>query len=229
MSTAGKPPVIRIEELRFRYPGSGFDLSIPRLEIEAGCRVAIAGPSGCGKTTLLRMVSGISAPDAGRIFVDGSALHEMPDARRRAFRISRIGFVFQEFELIEHLNVAENILLPYYINGALKLDGAVRARAERLAGDLGLGDKFGRNVRRLSQGEAQRVAVCRALVANPALLLCDEPTGNLDPINKERIVDLLFDQARATGATLLCVTHDHALLPRFDRTIDFLSLRAEAS
>lgn len=217
-------PIVRIRDLRFHYTGSSFALNIPSLDIAAGTRTAIAGPSGSGKTTLLRLVSGITLPDAGAIEVEGNPLHRMSDARRRAFRIARIGFVFQEFELIEHLGVRENILLPYYINSALKLDAVARERADRLATDLGLGDKLKRNVRQLSQGEAQRVAICRALVARPSLLLCDEPTGNLDPANKDRIVDLLFDQAKATGATLICVTHDHGLLGRFDATIDFASL-----
>lgn len=217
-------PIVRIRNLGYRYPASDFALRIPSLEIATGTRTAIAGPSGSGKTTLLRLLSGISRPDEGTVEVEGNPLHEMSDARRRAFRIARIGFVFQEFELIDHLSVRENILLPYYINAALRLDGETRERADRLAVDLGMGDKLKRNVRRLSQGEAQRVAICRALVARPALLLCDEPTGNLDPANKERIVDLLFDQARATGATLICVTHDHGLLDRFDGTIDFASL-----
>ena len=129
--------------------------------------------------------------------------------------------VFQEFELLEYLSVLDNILLPYRINPSLDLDGAVWQRARDLADGVGIGDKLGRFATRLSHGEKQRVAVCRALIAEPVLLLADEPTGNLDPANTERVMDILLDAAAATDATLVTVTHEYDLLPRFDRTVDF--------
>jgi ABC-type lipoprotein export system ATPase subunit len=152
---------------------------------------------------------------------DGVKLSTLSDARRRDFRIANIGLVFQEFELLEYLTVLDNILLPYRINPSLKLDLSVRRRAEQLAEQVGIADKLSRFPRRLSQGERQRVAVCRAVLPQPALLLADEPTGNLDPLNKDRVLDILFDYAVATGATMLAVTHDHDLLGRFARVIDF--------
>ncbi len=212
---------IRIENLRFAYGRAGFELAIDRLEFPPGARVAVAGPSGCGKTTLLRLLAGIHVPRSGCIRVGADELSGMSDAARRRFRISRIGFVFQDFELVDYLAVRENILLPYYVNSALDLNAAARDRAGYLAQRMGIADKLGRCVTRLSQGERQRVAICRALVANPSVLLCDEPTGNLDPANKSLIVDLLFENAAETGATVICVTHDRELLPRFDRTIEF--------
>ncbi len=132
-----------------------------------------------------------------------------------------MGLVFQEFELLEYLSVFDNILLPYRITQALELNPAARERARRLAADVGIADKLRRYPGQLSQGERQRVAICRAIIVEPPLLLADEPTGNLDPGNKGRVLDILFDYARETGATLVTVTHDHGLIGRFDRLIDF--------
>jgi len=129
--------------------------------------------------------------------------------------------------LLEYLSVLDNILLPYRINRSLALDDSVRARAIRLAEAVGLRDKLGRYPARLSQGERQRVAVCRALVAEPVLLLADEPTGNLDPVNAEKVLEILFDLARVSGATLLAVTHDHGVLRRFQRVVDFADFHDE--
>ena len=129
--------------------------------------------------------------------------------------------MFQEFELLEYLSVFDNILMPYRINGSLLLDSIVRERAQSLAEVVGIGDKLNRYVDQLSQGERQRVAICRALLVQPQLILADEPTGNLDPTNKDRVLDILFDYAETNGATLVTVTHDHDLLPRFGRVIDF--------
>ncbi|QHQ36403.1 ABC transporter ATP-binding protein [Algicella marina] len=218
--------MIEISGLAFAHPGGGFRLDVPELAIAPGSRTAIVGPSGTGKTTLLNLVSGILTPQAGRISVEGENIAALSDADRRAFRIRRIGFVFQSFALVEYLSAFENILYPYRITGHLKLTAEVRERARMLAERTGLGDKLGRKPAALSQGEQQRVAICRALLASPALVLADEATGNLDPENKARILDLLFEQVAAEGATLLAVTHDHELLPRFDHVIDFAAYRS---
>jgi putative ABC transport system ATP-binding protein len=212
--------VIRIEDLRFQYGGSGFVLRVDRLTIARGERVAVVGPSGSGKTTLLYLLAGVCTAQHGRVVVDGTDLARLSDATRRDFRIGSIGLVFQDFELIDYLNVRDNILLPYYINGSLRLDSAVRMAAEALAAAMGLDDKLRRPIDQLSQGERQRVAICRALLPGPKLLLADEPTGNLDPPNKRRILQLLMEQAESTAATLLMVTHDHSLLNAFERVID---------
>jgi ABC-type lipoprotein export system ATPase subunit len=216
--------MIAIDQLDFQHPGGGFRLRIPRLAVARGERVALLGPSGCGKTTLLDLIAGILVPRAGSVVVDDTAVHTLGDAARRRFRAGRIGFVFQQFGLLEHLPVIENILLPFRINRDLALTRELRARAHALAAELGLPDLLDRRPARLSQGERQRVAIARALVTRPPLLLADEPTGNLDPARKESIKSLLFDQAAAAGATLLFVTHDHALLPGFDRVLDFAGL-----
>lgn len=220
--------MIAIEALRFAHPGGGFCLTVPDLRLAAGSRTAIVGPSGTGKTTLLNLISGILVPAAGIVTVDGTAITGLGDAARRAFRIRRIGFVFQNFALVEYLSALDNILYPYRITDSLTLTPAVRIRAGELAEAVGLSGKLHRKPAALSQGEQQRIAICRALITRPALVLADEATGNLDPDNKTLILDLLFAQAAAEGATLIAVTHDHDLLPRFDRTVDFAAFRGAA-
>jgi len=216
--------VISVADLRFRYPEGEFELSVPDLRVAQGEKLAVIGPSGSGKTTLLHLMAGIRLPQTGTVVTDGIEVTSLDDGARRDFRIRRIGMVFQEFELLEYLTVLDNILLPYRINGSLKLNRNVRKRAAELAEQVGLADKLNRLSTRLSHGEKQRVAVCRALIADPVLLLADEPTGNLDPNNTQRVLDILLEAADATGATLVTVTHDHDLLPKFDRHIDVMDL-----
>ena len=218
--------MIRIEGLEFRHPRSDFALRIDELRIARGEIVAMIGPSGCGKTTLLHIVAGIRQAQQGCVQVGETEPARLSDSARQAFRIRRIGLVFQDFALVEYLNVLDNILLPCRISGALPLDDAMRQRAGSLADDLGIGDKLKRNVGSLSQGEKQRVAVCRALLPNPSLVLADEPTGNLDPSNKIRVLEKLIDSSRKAGATLLAVTHDRDLLGHFERVIDFKEFHA---
>jgi len=221
--------VINIEALEFHYPQGEFRLSIPHMSVAQGEKVAVIGPSGSGKTTLLNLIAGISKPQQGAVKVADQFVSSCSDAKRRDFRITNIGFVFQDFELLDYLNVLDNILHPYRISGALKLTQQVQQRAVELANGLGIGDKLRRFSGELSQGEKQRAAICRALLPQPQLILADEATGNLDPRNKGRILDLLFENIDAHGASLLAVTHDHELLPRFDRVIDFLDYRTETA
>lgn len=221
--------MINIRQLAFSYPRAEFRLAVDRLEVAPGERVAIVGPSGSGKTTLLNLISGISVPQTGTVEVCGIRVSGFSDSQRRDFRASKIGFIFQQFELIEYLSVLENVLLPFMINRSLRVDGAALRRAKDLASSMGLHDKLTRKVRRLSQGEQQRVAICRALVTEPPLLLADEPTGNLDPRNKGLTIRLLFDYCRRQKATLLVVTHDLGILTDFDRKIDFAQFRPEES
>jgi len=216
--------MIKVDHLKFQYPDKEFSLHIPELEIQAASSTAIIGPSGTGKTTLLNLMAGYLLPQEGHLQVSGSELTRMHETERRAFRIAHIGLVFQEFELIEYLSVINNILLPFRICPSLVLNSEVRQHAESLAREVGLADKLHRNVKRLSQGERQRVAVCRALVTRPEVLMCDEPTGNLDPDNKHIILDYLLNDVRQRQTTLIVVTHDHQLLPRFQSVIDFSSL-----
>jgi putative ABC transport system ATP-binding protein len=217
--------VIAIDGLDFAYPGGDFRLRIPHLALGPGERVAVVGPSGTGKTTLLNLVAGIAVPDAGTVRIDDAAISGMADRDRRALRGATIGFVFQDFALLDYLDARENILYPARIVGGRRIDTALRDRAEALAAACGLRGKLDRHPGALSQGEQQRVALCRALILGPRLILADEATGNLDPANKAAILDLLFARVAEAGATLLAVTHDHELLPRFDRVIDFARFR----
>ena len=221
--------MIHIKDLKFHYPGGQFRLNIPDFQISRGEKVAVIGPSGSGKTTLLNLIAGIIIPLGGTVGVDNALVSALGDRERRDFRISNIGFVFQDFELLDYLNVLDNVLHPYRITGALKLDKAVRARAESLTQDMGIGDKLKRNPEHLSHGEKQRVAICRALLPQPKLILADEATGNLDPDNKTLILDLLFKAVNDQHATLLAVTHDHDLLKGFDRVVDFQEFQKEAA
>jgi putative ABC transport system ATP-binding protein len=213
--------MIHIKNLEFYYRSGEFRLHIPEFDVFAAEKVAVIGPSGSGKTTLLNLVAGIITPVSGLVNVDDVNVSKLNDTGRRDFRVSNIGFVFQEFELLDYLIVFDNVLHPYRITGALKLDKDVRARATALTREMGIGDKLKRTPNDLSHGEKQRVAICRALLPQPKLILADEATGNLDPENKSLILDLLFSAVSDHDATLLAVTHDHELLKRFDRIVDF--------
>ncbi|MEE8263582.1 MAG: ABC transporter ATP-binding protein [Gammaproteobacteria bacterium] len=217
--------MINISGLAFRYPAGEFRLRVAEFAVAEGEKIAVIGPSGSGKTTLLNLIAGILQPAGGTVEVGDVRVDALTDSERRNFRITNIGFVFQDFELLDYLNVLDNILHPYRITGALMLDGEVRARAAMLAESMGIGNKLKRLVNDLSQGEKQRAAICRALLPWPKVILADEATGNLDPTNKSRILDLLFRSVDEHNATLLAVTHDHDLLKRFDRVIDFEDFR----
>lgn len=219
---------IRISQLEFAYPNRAFHIRIPELAIKSGDRVAFVGPSGSGKTTLLRLIAGIHLPQAGRMALDSLDPLSLGDAARREFRITRIGFVFQDFQLIEYLDVEQNIRLPFRIHPALTWSGETARRMDRLTADTGIADKRGRAIHQLSQGEKQRVALCRALITQPKLVLADEPTGNLDSANKKRILGILFEETRKCGATLVMVTHDRELLDGFDEVVDFQDFTSAA-
>ena len=216
--------MIEFADVRFAYPHSEFELCVPEWRVAAEEKVAVIGPSGSGKTTLLYLAAGILCPMTGTVRVDGDEISRQADAERRRFRIRKIGLVFQEFELLEYLTVRDNILLPYRINPALRLDRAVAQRVATVAEAVGLAETLDRYPHRLSHGERQRVALSRALITQPRLILADEPTGNLDPRTSRTIVSLLLEQAEKTQATVLMVTHDHSLLARFDRVLDLEQL-----
>jgi putative ABC transport system ATP-binding protein len=225
-STTAAPLPVRIESLAFRHAagameGPGFQLALRELDLPAGDSLVCIGPSGCGKSTLLQLLAGILVPESGRVLLGDVDLTQRNEAQRRDYRISNIGLVFQEFELLEHLTVAENVLLPYFVNRNLRRDDAAEQTLRELAEQLGVIAHLPRKPHKLSQGERQRVALCRALVTRPRLLLADEPTGNLDPDNTGNVMDLLLEEVRRRGTTLVMVTHDHDLVPKFDHVLDF--------
>ncbi|KPJ96145.1 MAG: hypothetical protein AMS18_01495 [Gemmatimonas sp. SG8_17] len=212
--------MISLRDVRFTYGKGGFSLHIPELFVASGVRAAAIGPSGSGKTTLLNLISGIERPASGEVSTAGARVDQLSPSARRSFRITNIGFVFQQLLLVDYLDVLGNVLYPYRLHSDLRVDATVRSRARRLAEELGLGNLLGRLPSELSQGERQRVAIARALVTEPPVVLADEPTGNLDPAAKHKALDLLFEQCDARSTTLLMVTHDHHLLDRFSQVVD---------
>ena len=216
--------MISLTNISFQYPNSDFHLELDELSIQPGTKTAVIGPSGFGKTTLLNLISGIYIPQEGSVIVNGKAVHNLGDSDRRTFRLTQIGFVFQDFKLLDYLKVMDNILLPYRINKALTFKADTRKRAYEIASLLNIENKLLKYPGKLSQGERQRVAICRALLNDPPIILADEPTGNLDPENKLKIMSLLFDYVTEKGSSLITVTHDHELLNGFDRIVDFKEL-----
>ncbi len=194
------------------------------LSVSHGEAVGLVGPSGSGKSTLLMAMAGLERADSGRIMVDGQDLTKLDEDALARFRGRRIGIVFQSFHLIPTMTALENVAVPLELSGAK--DAFDRARAELDA--VGLGGRLDHYPADLSGGEQQRVALARALVADPAILVADEPTGNLDEATGRQIVDLLFDLKRERGATLVLVTHDPSLAAKCDRTIRLRSGRIES-
>jgi putative ABC transport system ATP-binding protein len=185
--------------------------------VDKGETVALLGASGSGKTTLLNLVSGIDTPDNGRVLLDDVNVHALAEPERTLLRRSQIGFVFQFFNLIPTLKVGENVALPLELLGAD--ERSAQQRAAVLLADVGLGGLARRYPETLSGGEQQRAAIARALAHQPALLLADEPTGNLDEDTSDLIIDLLTGLARQQGTTLLLVTHSTRVAQAADRVL----------
>ncbi|WP_430817049.1 ABC transporter ATP-binding protein [Carboxylicivirga sp. RSCT41] len=221
--------MIELTQLEFRYPKSDFRLSIEQLNIAKGSKVAVIGPSGSGKTTLLNLIAGIIDPIEGQVKVGNTKVEMLSDKARRNYRIQEIGFVFQDFRLISYLNARDNIYLPFKINNGIKANSDTNEWIAHMTKEMGIENKLHKYPGHLSHGEKQRLAICRALVARPSVILADEPTGNLDPDNKAKIMQLLFSYVTKNNSTLVTVTHDHEILKGFDTVIDFNDLRTRKS
>jgi putative ABC transport system ATP-binding protein len=217
-----------LERLHFAYGDKDFALSIPHLNLVGGESVALVGPSGSGKTTLLNLIAGILSPDRGSIRLKGDELVSLGGQKRRRHRLCQMGMIFQSFELLDYLDVRDNILLQARLAPGVTITPALEKEARGIAAELGLADKWLRPITALSQGERQRVAACRALLLNPDLVLADEPTGNLDPDNKLAVLEQLISVCKRHNRILLTVTHDHSLLPSFDRVVDMAALSSTA-
>ncbi|GAA3005532.1 ABC transporter ATP-binding protein [Prevotella corporis] len=187
------------------------------LHIEKGEIVSIVGPSGAGKTTLLQIIGTLDQPDAGSVSVDGIETNRLSSNKLSDFRNRHLGFVFQFHQLLPEFTAIENIMIPAYIAGVKPKDA--RVRAEELLEFMGLSDRATHKPNELSGGEKQRVAVARALVNNPAVVLADEPSGSLDTKNKEELHRLFFELRDKFGQTFVIVTHDETLATLTDRTI----------
>jgi len=187
------------------------------LRVSPGEYVAIVGESGSGKSTLLNLIAGLDRPDAGRVEVDGTDLASLGDTERTLARRRKLGFVFQSFHILPHLTVEQNVELPLVLLGTRREERALRV--QQLLDAVGLGDRGVSMPRELSGGELQRVAVARALVHRPALVLADEPTGNLDPDTARTVLDLLGREIRTRGAGGVLVTHSEAAARTADRIL----------
>ena len=185
------------------------------LSVFPGESVAILGQSGAGKSTLLGLLAGLDTPSGGELALFGQSLGELDEDGRASLRAGRVGFVFQNFQLLPTLTALENVLLPLELSPS---PGA-EARAREWLGRVGLGERLDHLPKQLSGGEQQRVALARAFVTGAELVFADEPTGNLDPVTGERIIEALFSLNREAGTTLVLVTHDHALARRCDRCL----------
>jgi len=216
-----------VEHLGKQVPDAGGWLTILddiSFSVAAGDTVAIVGASGSGKSTLLGLLAGLDRPSAGRIIASGEDLFAMNEDARAQWRARHVGFVFQSFQLLPQMTALENVMLPLELAGAS--DAAARAR-EGLS-RVGLADRLNHYPRTLSGGEQQRVALARAFASRPALLFADEPTGSLDHATGERVIELLFEMNRESGATLILVTHDPALAGRCARRLTLRNGRLQA-
>lgn len=195
--------------------GSMIILDALSLEVKPGEALAIVGPSGSGKSTLLGLLAGLDDPSSGYVTLLGQNLSTMDEDERARLRAGSVGFVFQTFHLLQGFTAMENVQLALELGG--QTDSA--AQAQSLLTELGLGERLQHYPEQLSGGEQQRVALARAFVTRPKLLFADEPTGNLDPENGRKIVDLMFAMRESQGASLVLVTHDMSLAKRCDRTL----------
>jgi ABC-type lipoprotein export system ATPase subunit len=219
--------MIRLRDVKKSYrqgPNEVLACAVDHLEIAAGEQVALVGRSGTGKTTLLHILAGILRPDAGEVEVVGQRLDRLGEAARDRHRGKHIGMVYQTFNLLQPFTALENVLL-----GALFGRGAgsdAKHHAEALLAKVGLGDRMHHRPNELSVGQVQRVAICRALINDPELILMDEPLGNQDRSTGGQVLDLLLQMARDGGKTVVMVTHDPESATRMQRTVDLAMLRA---
>jgi lipoprotein-releasing system ATP-binding protein len=212
--------MIRVEGLRKSFPKRGGRLEVLKgidLAVSRGETLGVVGVSGAGKTTLLQIVGTLDRATSGSVFYGERDLMSLPEEELAAFRNKTIGFVFQFHHLLPEFDARENVMLPCMISGADKVDAA--GRADALLSEVGLSERATHRIGELSGGEQQRVAICRALAMEPAVLLADEPTGNLDKDTARGVVDLLMDLNRKRGLTLIMVTHNEEMAGRLDRIV----------
>jgi len=211
-------PMLRVSNLGHRVNLETDTLTILQgvnLEINRGESVAIVGRSGSGKTTLLGLLAGLDTPSDGVVELDGAQISRLSEDERAKLRASRVGFVFQSFQLLPALSALENVMLPLELAGM----DAPEKRARELLERVGLGERLNHTPRQLSGGEQQRVAIARAFASNPVILFADEPTGNLDNRTGQAVSDLLMELNREQGTTLVMVTHDEHLAARCRRQL----------
>jgi len=203
------PVIIKLEDVWKIYKLGELELPILKgvsLEIARGAFVVILGPSGSGKSTLLNMVGCLDLPTKGRVFLDGNNISKMSEDELAQIRGRKIGFIFQQFNLLQNLNALENVIIPMIFQG--KSEKERQERAKSLLNSLGLGNRIDHRPTELSGGEQQRIAIARSLANNPEIIVADEPTGNLDSSTGKKIMEILIDLHKNEGKTIIVVTHD---------------------
>ncbi len=219
-------PIIAVDHITKQVPDPGGPLTILHdisFTLARQQSAAIVGASGSGKSTLLSIIAGLDTPTTGSVRLAGTDLFSLDEDARAAVRAAHVGFVFQSFQLLGNLSAIENVMLPLELQGR----SDARVRATEMLGRVGLGDRLRHYPKVLSGGEQQRVALARAFVAQPAVLLADEPTGSLDFATGERVMELMFELNREAGTTLVLVTHDRAVAARCDRQLRIDAGRVE--
>jgi putative ABC transport system ATP-binding protein len=229
------PDIVRLRDVRFAWPGKhAFALAVDAFALPARQRILLIGPSGSGKSTFLSLLCGILAPQSGRIEVIGQDITQLGAAARDAFRAEHFGIIFQMFNLLPYGSVLDNVLLPLSFAPGRHRRATARAsaaeEAERLLARLGLEPRLlrGQSAADLSVGQQQRVAAARALIGTPEIIVADEPTSALDRDRQDAFLDLLFAETAAAGATLIMVSHDQSLAPRFDRVLRLADIATAA-
>ena len=213
---------IEISNLKFSFSNSTKTLlDISDLKINQGEKIFLHGPSGCGKSTLLEIISGVLNFNHGEVMVDQISMSKLTPSEKDQFRSKNIGYIFQNFNLLPYLNIFENITLPLHLNGKIKNTENIQQDVKSTCEKLGIADLLYQNVGQLSVGQQQRVAVARALISQPKLILADEPTSALDFDHRDKFLKLLFEVCSEKKITLIFVSHDHSLKSKFDRSIEF--------
>jgi putative ABC transport system ATP-binding protein len=217
-SVAARPAAIEVSGLSKRVADASGELTILHnvdFTVQPAETLALVGASGSGKSTLLGLLAGLDTPSSGKVVLDGTDIFALDEDGRAAFRKAKLGFVFQSFQLLAHLNALENVMLPL----ELRADPQAREKAKAMLGRVGLSSRLKHYPKYLSGGEQQRVALARAFVTEPPLLFADEPTGALDAATGESVIQLMFELNRERGSTLVLVTHDPSIAARCARTI----------
>lgn len=218
LSNSALAPSIEVQHLSKRVADATGELTILNeinFTVQAGETLAIVGASGSGKSTLLGILAGLDTPTTGKVILDGVDIFALDEDGRAGFRKEKLGFVFQSFQLLAHLNALENVMLPLELRG----DKSAREKSEAMLDRVGLSTRLRHYPKYLSGGEQQRVALARAFVTEPPLLFADEPTGSLDATTGESVIQLMFNLNRERGSTLILVTHDLSIASRCGRTL----------
>lgn len=231
------PELLRIQNLRFRYLNQATDiLQIDAFHINIGEKVFVRGPSGSGKSTLLNIISGVLKPQAGDIDILGQQLNDLRATKLDRFRADHIGYIFQQFNLIPYLSIIENVILPCRFSRlrndkSIRRAGSLQDEARHLLNRLfpSFRKDLNQRVTELSVGQQQRVAVARALIGQPELVIADEPTSSLDTDTREAFMDLLFEEVNRSHSGLLFVSHDQTQKNRFDRCVDIADFQPKVS